>query len=330
VVRGDEDRLLRRDSNGWHQVELPGIPYEIQTSSGGDVWVATQDPSGLSRSSGGQWTHYPRSESFNGFAVSGRQVWVASDRGLERFDGMSWRKLTAEVVEPMATAAEGNDVWVINGSGMLTHCAGDECETHSVINQIRDDDWGSGRLGGIARGVAGRRRNGFKTLVRTHGRLWFIHNTAWYSSDGREWTEWKDNRNVRNWTRDSSAGRIWLGTRDSLIGVGHDLLATELALDSLSGGPIYGVHEGDGEVMIAGGGRGLYERMGGVWRPVPIDTALHSEDVRSVASTPDGVVWIITSRLLDLRRMFGLGGLILGALLIWNLRASSREIDSAS
>jgi hypothetical protein len=136
-VRGDEDRLLQRDSAGWHEVELPGIPYEIQTSSEGDVWVATQDPSGLSRWSGGHWSHYPRSDGRSGgFAVSGKQVWAASDSGLDRFDGQKWQRVPAAVVEPMATAAEGNEVWVINGSGMLTHCAADECQTRSVTNQI--------------------------------------------------------------------------------------------------------------------------------------------------------------------------------------------------
>ncbi len=234
--------------------------------------MATQDPSGLSRWSGGRWTHYPRSDGRSGgFAVSGTQVWVASDSGLDRFDGQKWQKLPAAVIEPMA-----------------------------------------------------------KTLVRTHGRLWFIHNTAWYSSDGREWTEWKESRTVRNWTRGSSGGRVWLGTGDSLIGIGDDLLATEFALDSLRGGSVYGVHAGDGHVMIAGGGRGLYERMGDIWRPVPVDAALHSEDVRSVASTPDGGVWITTSRLLDLRRMFGCAGLILGVLLIWNLRAKRQEKDDSA
>lgn len=329
LLRGDEDHLLQRDSAGWHTVELPGIPYEIQTSSEGDVWVATQDPNGLSHWSGGRWTHYSRPGGPNGgFAVSGRQAWEASDQGgLDHFDGTKWIKLPAHIAQPMATAAEGNEVWVINGYGMLTHCDGDQCDSHSVTQQIHDSGWGSQTLAGRARGVAGGRRNGYKTLVRTQGRLWFIHNTAWYSSDGQEWTEWKETRYVRNWSRGPSGGRIWLGTSDSLIGIGDDLLAAEFPLDSLGGGAVYGVHAGDGHIRLAGGGRGVYEHTEGTWRPVPIDAAFHSEDVRGVASTPDGQVWIITSRLFDARGMFVLGGVILAALVFWNVRAMRKESE---
>jgi hypothetical protein len=107
---------------------LPGSHYEIQTGSAGDVWVVTYTPDGLSRWSGGQWTHFAISHNSSGaFAVSGKQAWVTSGTKIERFDGGAWRKLPVVVRDSMAIAAEGIEVWVISASGILTHCAAEVC-----------------------------------------------------------------------------------------------------------------------------------------------------------------------------------------------------------
>jgi hypothetical protein len=289
---GPPNRLLYRDSIDWRQVELPGSPYEILAGSGSDVWVVTYRPDGLSRWSQGQWTHFDIPHNASGaLAVSGKQAWAIYEDGIRRFDGGAWRQLPATVRDSVATAAEGSDVWVISASGMLTHCASDDCETHSVTNQIPDGAWQSHTF-------ARMRNLGSKTLIRAFGRLWFIHNVVWYSTDGREWTQWIGRDNARVWPLGYSGGRIWLKTWDSLLAIGEDLQATEFPLDPLSAPSVYDVHAGDGRVMLAAGRQGLLERTAGGWNSVPVDAALRAGNVWKVASTTDGGTWmVVTNRL---------------------------------
>jgi hypothetical protein len=333
LMRGDEDHLLRRDSAGWRQVDaLHGIPSDIQVGSGDNVWVATYSPAGLSRWSGGRWTDYGSSYgSSGGFAVSGSQVWVANENGIERFDGQAWHKLPVAVRDPMSTAAEGDEVWVINDRGVLAHCRADDCDTHSVTNQIHDDAWASHILGHRSRfEYNGGRRLGAKTLVRGHGRLWFVHDSAWYSSDGREWTEWQGSGNDRVWALGYSGGRIWVKTWWSLFGIGDDLQATQFPLAPLSGPYGDRVNASDGHVVIATTNQGLFEHLEGGWRPVAVDPALHAEIIRNVALTPEGAMWITASRRPDFNRLFAFAGLIGVFLLVLNVKGLRTQKPSGS
>jgi hypothetical protein len=333
LLRGDEDRLLLRDSTGWRQVGAPhGIPYEIQMGPGGDVWVATYSPAGLSRWSGGQWQDYGSSHNpTGGFVVSGPQVWVANESGIERFDGQTWHKLPARVREPMATAAEGNEVWAINSWGDLAHCRGDDCDTHAVTNQIHDDAWTSHILGHSSRfEYNGGRGLGAKTLVRSHGRLWFIHDSAWYSSDGREWIEWQGSGDDRVWGLGYSGGRVWMKSSYSLFGIGDDLQATQFLLDPLSGPDVYRANAGDGHVVIATGNQGMFEHVGGSWRPIAVDQKLHAEAIRNVALAPDGTMWITASRLPDFKRVFAFVGFIGMLVLVLNAKGIRGKTQGAS
>jgi hypothetical protein len=286
---GPAARVLYRDSAGWHKVELPWRPFEIKASSTGDIWVVTYAPDGLSRWSQGKWTHFDISHNSSGaLAVSGKQAWLTDATGIERFDGQNWRRLPLLVRDSMAMAAEGNEVWVISVSGMLTHCVADDCETHSVTNQIPDHAWQSRILARV-------RNVGSKTLMRAFGRLWFIHDVVWYSRDGHEWTQWLGRDNARVWPLGYSGGRIWLKTWNSLLAIGEDLQATEFPLDPLSMQWVYDVHSGDGHIMLAAGFRGLFERVAGSWNSRPVDAALHAENVWQVASTEDGETWMLVT-----------------------------------
>jgi hypothetical protein len=286
---GPPARVLYRDSAGWRKAELPGRPFEIQASSTGDVWVVTYSPDGLSRWSQGQWTHFDISHSSSGaLAVSGKKAWVTDATGIARFDGESWRRLPVMVRDSMATAAEGNDVWVISVSGMLTHCVADDCETHSVTNQIPDRAWQSRILARV-------RNVGSKTLLRAFGRLWFIHDVVWYSSDGRQWQQWLAPGNARVWALGYSGGRIWLKNWDYLLAIGEDLQATQFPLDSVPMQSVYDVHSDDGRIMLAAGRRGLFERVAGNWNSVPVDAALHAENIWKAASTEDGGMWMVVT-----------------------------------
>jgi hypothetical protein len=334
-TRGDEDHLLRRDRVGWRRVGGPvGIPYDMQTGSGGDVWVATYSPGGLSRWSDGRWTNYGSSHNpSGGFAVAGGHVWVANENGIDRFDGQGWHSLPAALRGPMSTAAEGDEVWVINDRGELAHCRGNVCDTHSVTNQIRDDAWRSHILGHRSRyEYNGGRKLGARTLVRSQGRLWFIRNAAWYSSDGREWAEWQGSGDDRVWALSYSGGRVWMKTQWSLIGIGEDLQATQFPLDESTGSSVYRVNAGDGRLVIATGGQGMFEHVDGGWRPVAIDGALHAEVIRNVVTSPegasDGVMWITASRRPDFRRVFLFVVFIGMLVVIVSVKSKRRETPS--
>jgi hypothetical protein len=71
-------------------------------------------------------------------------------------------------------------------------------------------------------------------------------------------------------------------------------------------------------VIMAGGLNGFYEHSGGSWHSVAIDRVLHAEVVESVASTPQGVIWITASRT-PVTRLYQLAGLIAMVLLALNI-----------
>ncbi len=229
----------------------------------------------------------------------------------------------------MSAAAEGDEVWVINDRGDLAHCRGDDCDTHSVANQIRDDAWRSHVLGHRSRyEYNGGRKLGARMLVRSKGRLWFIHNAAWYSSDGRAWTEWQGSGDDRIWALGYSGGRVWVKTQWSLIGIGEDLQATQFPLDESTGSSVFGVNAGDGRLVIATGEHGMFEHVDGSWRPVAIDGALHAEVIRNVVSTPDGAMWITASRRPDFRRVFFFVVFIGMLVVIVSVKSKRRETPS--
>jgi hypothetical protein len=291
TISGDEPHLSHRESTGWHQDELPGIPYEIHMASANDVWVETYSPDGLSHWSSGHWTHYGTAYNpSGGLAAAGDRAWVSNGHGIQRFDGRVWRPLPVDIPDPMATTANGNDVWAINGHGLLAHCAGSACDTHSVADQIHDDNWKSGFLGRRSRNSG--RKFGARSLAWAQDRLWFIDKAAWYSSDGQHWTEWQGSDN-RVWFGGVSGGRLWFRTRDSLLAVGDDLVPTSF--------PLYPLHfpsqvqAGDGHVLVASD-YVLFQYSNGDWNPISFDPQLHAEVVFNFAVAPDGNMWIVAEK----------------------------------
>jgi hypothetical protein len=320
--------LACRDSAGWRRVNGPaGVLQEVEMSSSGDLWVETDSPKGLARWSGGQWTqfggsHYPS----DGFAVSGKQAWVTRPNGIERFDGQHWQMLPVNIPEPMALTAEGNDVWILNAAGLLAHCAGDDCETHSVANRIQDSDWSY-----LGRKYSGRslrhRRLGYGSLIKAPGRLWFIHEAAWYSPDGLQWTQWQGSSKQRVWPLGYSGGRLWMKTWNDLVAVGDDLQGTRFPLDPLTAPFVRSIAVASGQLFIAGGTDGLFEHSSGASRPVVLDAALGADNVSSVAATPEGIACITGARAprsSSLYPLYAFAGAILLALLVWNVVANRR------
>jgi hypothetical protein len=328
LLRGDEPRLLHRDAAGWRQIDLPGIPYEIQTGIGGEVWVATYMGDGLSRWSGGKWTHWGSvHHPSGGFAVAGSQVWVSNEGGIERFDGQTWHKLAVSIPDPMATAAQGDDVWAINASGLLAHCARDTCDTHSVADQIPDSAWKSHILGqGSRRADNGRRKLGARSLAWAEGRLWFIDHAAWYSTDGRTWIEWQGS-DYKVWLAGVSGDRLWFRTRDFLFGVGEDLQATSFPLYPLTF--LFQAQATDGRLKVASGDQGLVEYADGAWHPVSIDARLHAKRVTSFAVAPDGEMWVVGVKPPSPVKAIGTGVAVVVILMGW-VFAAQRQAARAS
>ncbi len=319
VFGGDVNHLWTRDSTGWHPIELPGIPYEIQASSNGDVWVATNSPSGLSSWSSGHWTHHGKPHyPYNGYTVSGDQAWVAGEKGIERFDGQAWQKLSATIRDPMAMTSEGNEAWFVNGQGVLAHCIANDCQTHSIKDQLPNHVWG-GLLGRFpsGRGASKVRRFGYGSLIRAFGYLWFIRDGIWYSSDGARWIEWRSMNDGRAWPLRFSGDRVWVKTWQSLLAIGPDLNATPFPLAPAGVPSAYEVNAESGRVMMASGALGLFERSSGAWSPA-LPESLRQYNVWNVAQTRDGTLWMTASHAPKFSRVYIFGGLLLLALIIWN------------
>jgi hypothetical protein len=179
----DQRSVFRYHDGNWAPgPKLAGGIGEIQVSGDGSVWTTPRARGGLSRLDGDHWTWYGRRDfgsSSNwlrgGFAVRATEVWGATDDGVVRFDGRSWR-LYPEALQtdaPAAIVAGTSGVWVIDAEGNLSHFDGSAWTIRSLKDIMPalpgEDDDDDPRLALTAKGAL---------WVQWHG-LWRQDGDAW-------------------------------------------------------------------------------------------------------------------------------------------------------
>lgn len=297
----------------------------------GTVWVGTEGD-GLFRLAARKMTRVPGAlpgRRVNAvLPVGPRDVWIATDRGVVRWNGT---EITARGLDPVlsgraATAIaldRESNLWVGTARGLMRVDAGGvaaldarEGADASVTALFEDREGGLwiGRKGEIER----LRHTNFTTfgtaqglpsdhngpiLAEADGRVWLapLSGGLFWLRDGRV-AEVRADGLSRDVVYSMAAGRagLWVGRRSGAltrISLRGDVPAarTYRARDGLAARPIYAVHEGrDGMVWAGTLGGGLSRLKDGRFTTYTTADGLASDTITSVVDRADGSTWAAT------------------------------------
>src|SRR5574341_1243277 len=147
IVPGSTEVRVFRVTDGQSTLspQLRGGAWGVEVSGLGAVWTIGATRGGLSRLDGDHWTRYGRVEFGSrsdwmrgGFALRDEEVWGATDEGVVRFDGRSWRlyRDALKTNRPSAIMAGRSGIWVIDDDGNLSHLEGDRWSIRNLKGSL--------------------------------------------------------------------------------------------------------------------------------------------------------------------------------------------------
>ena len=294
-------KLFRFKDGVW--MPSPAIPHGLgryDVSSRGAVWTA-EGTGGLSRLDGSHWTHYGKTEFGSptdwirgGFALRDEEVWGATNKGVVRFDGKSWRFYSDALKTdwPTDTTAGRSGIWVIDCYGNLSHFDGEHWTIRSlksILSAPPPPGWGYWLDADVP-----------PRLVMTgDGRLWVFWHGLW-RQDGEEWREIQlpgmDFKQALLIGHDTDS--VWLRSGDSeIVAVTPDGRVTarhgwrEMGISRKP--EIRALVESNGRLWVATSA-GLVVFEGGRWQNVgwPADYWW----ITYVTLAPDGSAWVMGTK----------------------------------
>jgi hypothetical protein len=302
---------------------FPGGLWGLQVSGKGAVWSIANSRGGLCRLDGGHWTRFGERQFGSstdwlrgGFALRDEEVWGATDGGVVRFDGQSWRLYTdaLKTGRPAATVAGSSGVWIIDDDGNLSHFDGNSWTIRSL----------SGVVPAATPASEDSSDRSPRLAMTGDGRLWVSWRGLW-RQDGEAWREVRspglnlaevrpighDAENV--WLRLWRTGEVAAVTPDGRVAARYGW--REMGLPKRAG--INGLAARNGGIWIATSS-GLLTNGSGRWRNLGRPPGCTT--ITDVALAPDGSVWVLGEKrsLARIARYFGppLGAAVIALVLI--------------
>jgi tetratricopeptide (TPR) repeat protein len=304
---------------------LPGAAGDIRVSPGGVVWVSTSFHAGLSRTTAGLWTSYTGSDfgtrtnyMWGGFALSGEEVWGATQEGVVHYDGIRWQLYRDALAtdKPASIIADRTHVGVIDDDGNFSIFDGSRWTIRSLKQEMPTISWG---------GDMSFRRPAL--ALGTNGTIWLFWKGLWRLQDGK-WDEVRPDGRSRK-------DAVFAGTTAEAVWIveGTELIALDAAGEIASrvtkadiglppGGAINRVAASGGSLWVATS-VGLFKREADSWQQIPAPAA-GVNNLDRLAVAPASSVWVIGVAPMSASRFGPLAGMI--ALAIGGLVFTTRVI----
>jgi len=263
-----------RERNGVFERSGSGDAISIFQSRDGSVWVGGTNT--LTRHHGARTTHYAIDGDVNALA----EGWAGTSKGLYRFDGARFTKVSDEQIVSLTIAKDGA-LWAGTASDRILRFYGGAQETlrtgvaTAYVNDLFEDSRGTMWIATAPTGVMRFRNGRFEQLDKSKG---LPSNAIHVVAEDRE-------------------GSIWIGTDNGLARLKDLKFVTYTTRHGLTEDSIRVVDEAPGGGLWIGTyGGGVNLLRDGKVTAYGANEGLANLFVRTIAVDPNGDLWIGTDR----------------------------------